>query len=229
MKVDSFKNNRKALFALLLCSGFIATHPLAVMAESESYSVQNVQQKQTVSGIVKDSSGEPIIGASVLEKGTTNGTITDLDGKFTLSVSSNAVLQISYIGYKTLEVKSSPNMRVILKEDTETLDEVVVVGYGVQKKSDVTGSVTSVSKDRLSKLPVTNVLQAIQGATAGITITQTSSVPGDAPTALVRGQNSINASSGPYIIVDGVPISKSGGTLNDINPNDSKHPIKYTL
>lgn len=220
MKVDSFKNNRKALFALLLCSGFIATHPLAVMAESESYSVQNVQQKQTVSGIVKDSSGEPIIGASVLEKGTTNGTITDLDGKFTLSVSSNAVLQISYIGYKTLEVKSSPNMRVILKEDTETLDEVVVVGYGVQKKSDVTGSVTSVSKDRLSKLPVTNVLQAIQGATAGITITQTSSVPGDAPTALVRGQNSINASSGPYIIVDGVPISKSGGTLNDINPND---------
>ena len=102
MKVDSFKNNRKALFALLLCSGFIATHPLAVMAESESYSVQNVQQKQTVSGIVKDSSGEPIIGASVLEKGTTNGTITDLDGKFTLSVSSNAVLQISYIGYKTL-------------------------------------------------------------------------------------------------------------------------------
>lgn len=134
MKVDSFKNNRKALFALLLCSGFIATHPLAVMAESESYSVQNVQQKQTVSGIVKDSSGEPIIGASVLEKGTTNGTITDLDGKFTLSVSSNAVLQISYIGYKTLEVKSSPNMRVILKEDTETLDEVVVVGYGVQKK-----------------------------------------------------------------------------------------------
>lgn len=220
MKVDSFKNNRKALFALLLCSGFIATHPLAVMAESENYSVQNVQQKQTVSGIVKDSSGEPIIGASVLEKGTTNGTITDLDGKFTLSVSSNAVLQISYIGYKTLETKASPNMGVTLQEDTETLDEVVVVGYGVQKKSDVTGSVTSVPKDRLSKLPVTNVLQAIQGATAGVTITQTSSIPGDAPDALVRGQNSINANSGPYIVVDGVPISKSGGTLNDINPND---------
>ena len=220
MKVDSFKNQRKALFALLLCSGFIATHPLAVMAEGTNYSVQNMQQKQTISGMVKDSNGEPIIGASVLEKGTTNGTITDLDGNFTLSVSSNAVLQISYIGYKTLEIKASPNMKVTLHEDTETLDEVVVVGYGVQKKSDVTGSVTSVPKERLSKLPVTNVLQAIQGATAGVTITQSSSIPGDAPDALVRGQNSINANSGPYIIVDGVPISKSGGTLNDINPND---------
>ena len=96
----------------------------------------------------------------------------------------------------------------------------MVVGYGVQKKSDVTGSVTSVGKERLGKLPVTNVLQAVQGAAAGVTITQTSSIPGDAPDALVRGQNSINANSGPYIVVDGVPISKSGGTLNDINPND---------
>lgn len=220
MKDDLLKNNRKALFALLLCSGFIAAHPLVVMAENKSYSVQNVQQKQVVSGIVRDSSGEPVIGASVLEKGTTNGTITDLDGKFTLSVSSNTVLQISYIGYKTLELKATSNMKITLQEDSETLDEVVVVGYGVQKKSDVTGSVTSVSKDRLSKLPVTNVLQAIQGATAGVTITQESSVPGDEPSVLVRGQNSISANTGPYVVVDGIPISKSGGSLNDINPND---------
>lgn len=222
MRSNSSKNNRRAMIALLLCSGFISVNPFYVLAESNEIIIQGLQQKNTITGVVKDSRGESVIGASVLEKGTTNGTITDFDGNFTLSVNNGAVLQISYIGYVTQEVKVIPGKDIVVKlvEDTETLDEVVVVGYGVQKKSDVTGSVTSVSKDRLSKIPVSNVLQAIQGATAGVTITQTSSIPGDAPDALVRGQNSINASSGPYIIVDGVPISKSGGTLNDINPND---------
>lgn len=222
MKSNSFLSNRKALTALLLCTGFVAIQPFSVMAEHAVASVQAVQQKQSVSGIIKDPSGEPVIGASILEKGTTNGTITDFDGKFSLEVTPGATLVISYIGYKNQEIKVTPGkaLNVVLQEDTETLDEVVVVGYGVQKKSDVTGSVTSVGKDRLGKIPVTNVLQAVQGAAAGVTITQTSSIPGDAPDALVRGQNSINASSGPYIIVDGVPISKSGGTLNDINPND---------
>ena len=97
---------------------------------------------------------------------------------------------------------------------------MVVVGYGVQKKSDITGSVTSINKERLQNLPVTNALQAIQGAAAGVTIQQTSAIPGDAPSALVRGRNSINASSGPYVVVDGVPISKNGGSLNDISPTD---------
>lgn len=222
MKADVLTNNRKALFALLLCSGFIAGHPLAAFAAGGEAPAQAMQQTAEVSGVVKDASGMPVIGASVLEQGTTNGTITDLDGKFTLKVKAGATLEISFIGYKTQTLKATPGttMQVTMQEDSETLDEVVVVGYGVQKKSDVTGSVTSVPKDRLSKLPVTNVLQAIQGATAGVTITQTSSIPGDAPDALVRGQNSINANSGPYIVVDGVPISKSGGTLNDINPND---------
>ena len=222
MKADVLTNNRKALFALLLCSGFIAGHPLAAFAGEGELPAQAMQQTAEVNGVVKDATGMPVIGASVLEQGTTNGTITDLDGKFTLKVKSGATLEISFIGYKTQTLKATPGttMQVTMQEDSETLDEVVVVGYGVQKKSDVTGSVTSVPKDRLSKLPVTNVLQAIQGATAGVTITQTSSIPGDAPDALVRGQNSINANSGPYIVVDGVPISKSGGTLNDINPND---------
>lgn len=221
MKVNPFKNNQKRLLVLLLCSGFIAvSYPSEIMAKNNS--ITTTQQTKQVSGKVTDVNGEPIIGASVLEKGTTNGVITNLDGEFSLTVQSKTVLEISYIGYKTQTVNASPGkmVQVTMSEDMETLDEVVVVGYGVQKKSDVTGSVTSVSKDRLSKLPVTNVLQAIQGATAGVTITQTSSIPGDAPDALVRGQNSINANSGPYIVVDGVPISKSGGTLNDINPND---------
>lgn len=181
------------------------------------------QQNKKITGVIVDQTGETVIGANVVVKGTTNGTISDLDGNFTLdNVPSDGILQISYIGYLSQEIpvanQTSFNIRLI--EDTQTLDEVVVVGYGTQKKSDITGSVTSISKDRLGKLPVTNVLQAVQGAAAGVTITQTSSIPGDAPDALVRGQNSINANSGPYIVVDGVPISKSGGTLNDINPND---------
>ena len=222
MKLNSLSKNQKALIALMVCAGYMTVQPMTAMADDSVASVQAVQQKQSVSGVVKDAAGEPIIGASVLEKGTTNGTITDFDGNFQLSVSSNATLVISYIGYQTQELKVVPgkSLAVTMQEDTETLDEVVVVGYGVQKKSDVTGSVTSVSKERLQNLPVTNVLQAVQGATAGITITQSSSIPGDAPSALVRGQNSINASSGPYIVVDGVPINKTGGSLNDIAPND---------
>lgn len=220
MKSDSTKHNRKAMFALLLCTGFIATHPMPVQADLAEASVASVQQQRQASGVVKDAMGEPVIGATVLEKGTTNGTITDIDGKFSLNVKAGAVIEISYIGYVTQTLTAGPNMNVTLEEDSETLDEVVVVGYGVQKKSDVTGSVTSVPKERLDRLPVTNVLQAVQGATAGVTITQSSSIPGDAPSALVRGQNSIKASSGPYIVVDGVPINKTGGSLNDIAPSD---------
>lgn len=208
------------MFALLLCTGFIATHPMPVQADLAEASVASVQQQRQASGVVKDAMGEPVIGATVLEKGTTNGTITDIDGRFSLNVQAGAVIEISYIGYVTQTLTAGPNMNVTLEEDSETLDEVVVVGYGVQKKSDVTGSVTSVPKERLDRLPVTNVLQAVQGATAGVTITQSSSIPGDAPSALVRGQNSIKASSGPYIVVDGVPINKTGGSLNDIAPSD---------
>lgn len=194
--------------------------------DSDRYQPNTVtvqQQNKRISGIVVDQLGDAIIGANVIVKGTTNGAMTDLNGSFTLeNVPTNATLHISYIGYIAQEVAVANNtsFSIRLAEDTHALDEVVVVGYGTQKKSDITGSVTSVSKDRLSKLPVMNVLQAVQGAAAGVTITQTSSIPGDAPDALVRGRNSINANSGPYIVVDGVPISKSGGTLNDINPND---------
>ena len=209
MMKSSLSRKSKAFIALLVCAGFMFVQPMTTMADDSVAFIQNVQQKQAVSGVVKDAAGEPIIGASVLEKGTTNGSITDFDGKFQLSVAPGATLVISYIGYKTQELQVVPgkSLMITMQEDTETLDEVVVVGYGVQKKSDVTGSVTSVSKERLQNLPVTNVLQAVQGATAGITITQNSSIPGDAPSALVRGQNSINASSGPYIVVDGVPIN----------------------
>ncbi len=151
------------------------------------------------------------------------GTVTDLDGNFTINnTPSNGTLLVSYVGYTAQEVSYNNGRAgsITLIEDTKALQEVVVVGYGVQKKSDITGSVTSINKERLQNLPITNALQAIQGAAAGVTIQQTSAIPGDAPSALVRGRNSINASSGPYVVVDGVPISKNGGSLNDISPTD---------
>ena len=186
-----------------------------VMAISPAYA-----QNTTVKGVVRDAMG-PTAGATVVQKGTNNGTITDLDGNFTISVPSNAVLVFSFVGLDTQEVPVAGKKFIeVTLSGNEELEEVVVVGYGTQKKSDITGSVASVDKARLSKLPVTNVLQAVQGATAGVTISQGSSIPGDAPSALVRGRNSITAGTGPYIVVDGVPISKSGGSLNDINPGD---------
>ena len=209
---------RKLCFVMALAAGMMA-FPLPTMAEQ---AVQDVQQVGVVKGQVTDKNGEGVIGATVKVKDAATGTVTDFDGSFSLNVQSAGTLVVSYIGYLTKEVAFTPGqtLNITIEEDATALDEVVVVGYGVQKKSDVTGSVTSINKDRLSKLPVTNVLQAVQGAAAGVTISQGSSIPGDAPSALVRGRNSINAGTGPYIVVDGVPISKSGGSLNDINPGD---------
>ena len=209
---------RKLCFVMALAAGMVA-FPLPTMAEQ---AVQDVQQAGVVKGQVTDKNGEGVIGATVKVKDAATGTVTDFDGNFTLNVNGAGTLVVSYIGYLTKEVPFTvgQTFNISIEEDATALDEVVVVGYGVQKKSDVTGSVTSINKERLSKLPVTNVLQAVQGAAAGVTITQGSSIPGDAPSALVRGRNSINAGTGPYIVVDGIPISKSGGSLNDINPND---------
>ena len=210
--------SRKLCFAMALAAGMVAI-PLPTMANQ---AVQNVQQAGVVKGQVTDKNGDAVIGATVKVKDSQTGTVTDFDGNFSLNVQKAGKLVVSYIGYLTKEVTFTPGqtLSIEIEEDATALDEVVVVGYGVQKKSDVTGSVTSINKDRLSKLPVTNVLQAVQGAAAGVTISQGSSIPGDAPSALVRGRNSINAGTGPYIVVDGIPISKSGGSLNDINPSD---------
>jgi len=210
--------SRKLCFVVALAAGMIAV-PMPTMAEQ---AVQNVQQAGVVKGQVTDKNGDAVIGATVKVKDSQVGTVTNFDGNFSLNVQKAGRLVVSYIGYLTKEVAFTPGqtLNIEIEEDATALDEVVVVGYGVQKKSDVTGSVTSINKDRLSKLPVTNVLQAVQGAAAGVTISQGSSIPGDAPSALVRGRNSINAGTGPYIVVDGIPISKSGGSLNDINPSD---------
>lgn len=215
---NAFLKSQKLFFMTVMATSL----GLVPQTSWAGQAVQIVTQTAKLKGTVVDRNGEPIIGATVMVKGTKTGSVTDLDGNFTINNVSNGTLIISYVGYKTKEVlfQNTAPLNVTLLEDAKSLEEVVVVGYGTQKKSDMTGSVTSIPKGRLSKLPVTNVLQAVQGAAAGVTITQSSSIPGEAPSALVRGRNSINADSGPYIVVDGVPISKAGGSLNDINPND---------
>jgi TonB-linked SusC/RagA family outer membrane protein len=177
----------------------------------------------TVKGTVVDDKGAPVPGASIGVVGTSQGVVADVNGKFTLSLTGPSTLNVSFVGMgsKTVSVSQATDaLKITLTQSGKDLAEVIVVGYGTQKRSDVTGSVTSVPKQRLSQLPVTNVLQAIEGAVAGVNVTTTSSVPGSQPAALIRGQNSINANSGPYVVVDGIPLSKTGGSLNDINSND---------
>lgn len=176
-------------------------------------------QELAVSGNVKDATGEFVIGASVLVKGTTNGTITDIDGNFTLTgLSAGSVIEVSYIGYVTqsLTVKDATPLQIVLKEDTETLDEVVVVGYGVQKKSVVTASIAKVSSDDLASTAPTRMDNALKGLAAGVTVTSSSGQPGAAAQIRVRGIGTIN-NSDPLYIVDGMPIE---GGLDYLNPND---------
>ena len=178
-------------------------------------------QNKTVSGTVLDKTGESVIGASVVVKGTTNGTITDFDGKFTLSnVPSNGTIQVSFVGYKTINVpvKGQSNLQIALEEDTETLDEVVVVGYGVQKKSDVTGAMTSVSAEQLTARPVNNAFEALQGKAAGVDIT-TSERPGKLGEIRIRGNRSLSAENSPLYVVDGVPLM-SASAIETLNPRD---------
>lgn len=174
-----------------------------------------------VTGTVKDASGEGIIGASIQEKGTANGTITDFDGNFNLTVKSNASLVISYIGYQTQTVSTAgkKNLQIVLKEDAKTLQEVVVVGYGTQKKATLTGAVASVSGDILENRPVSNTAIGLQGQVPGLTITHTSSRPGNEDMNIqIRGASSINSVE-PLIIIDGVPAI-SNTEFSSLNPND---------
>ena len=180
---------------------------------------QSGSRKKKVSGVVKDATGEPIIGANVVEKGVgTNGVITNLDGEFTLEVPENASLIISYIGYLQQDVstKGKDAFNIIMKEDTKTLDEVVVVGYGVQKKVNLSGSVSSVSSEKIANRPVMNLGQALVGAAPGVRVTQGSGNPGDESIGIqVRGQGSFNNSS-PLVLVDGVQADMGPLNTDDV-------------
>lgn len=181
-------------------------------------SLEMFAQQLTVKGVVKDATGESIIGASVLVKGTTNGTITDFDGNFILTnVPNDAIIEITFVGYlpQSMKATSTP-LNVILKEDTQTLDEVVVIGYGVQKKSVVTASIAKVGSDELSQTAPVRVDNALKGLAAGVQVSTQNGQPGSGSKIRIRGTGTIN-NSDPLYIVDGMPV---GGGIDNINPSD---------
>ena len=187
-------------------------------------SVGAYAQNITVKGHVKDSMGE-VIGANVVEKGNpSNGTITDLDGNFTLSVPKGAILQVSFIGYKTAEVEAAPTVVVELKDDGELLNEVVVIGYGTVKKNDMTGSVTAIKAEELNRGAVTSPDQMLQGKVPGLLVTPPSGDPTGKATIRIRGAASLNASNDPLIVIDGIPMTGDGAGMGNplasVNPND---------
>ena len=189
-------------------------------------SVGAFAQQITVNGIVKDTTGEPVIGANVLVKGTTNGTITDFDGNFQLMANKGDIIVISFIGFTAQELPATAElMNVVLKDDSEMLSEVVVIGYGTVKKNDLTGSVATVKADQINKGVVTTPSDLLRGKSAGVVVTSGSGQPGAGATIRIRGGSSLSATNDPLIIIDGLPVSNSSisgmaDPLSSINPND---------
>ena len=188
-------------------------------------SVSAFAQQITVNGVVQDTQGEPIIGANILVKGTSNGTITDLDGNFQLTTDTDAILVVSFIGYQTQELPAQPVMNITLRDDTEQLDEVVVIGYGSVKKNDLSGSVVAIKAEDMNKGAITSPQELIQGKVPGLYVSAGDGQPGAGSSIRIRGGASLNASNDPLIVIDGIPVSNDAapGTPNalaTINPND---------
>lgn len=225
-KLLRMKNNKKLLFWALICSlmlglsGFTTlAHAGGVNDSKDLLSVSNTNQKKKIQGTVKDAKGEGLVGASIVEKGTTNGTIADVDGNFSFEASVGAVVKVSSIGYhdKEFVVDAKTDYAIVLDDNSKLIDEVVVVGYGTMKKQNLTGSVSAVNFDEaMASRPTMNLSSALTGLSAGLNISQMSGQPGkDSEVKIrVRGQGSIEGYK-PLIIIDGVE-----GELNDINPND---------
>lgn len=208
------KYQKAKFIVLLFCIGMLVGLPISQI------SAQGVSsQKHQITGVVKDANGEAVIGASVVEKGTTNGIMTDMDGNFTLSVKSGSFIVISSVGYKKLQLStdSKSNFNVMLEEDSKTLNEVVVVGYGTEKMKNITGSITTVkvSDSPLSIVPSTDAMSILKGTIPGINISQEQGA-GQSPSLLIRGQRSVNGNTSPLIVLDGVIFM---GDMRDIDPN----------
>lgn len=222
MSLDLCKSSRATWMTLMFSASFIVSGPLmASPSNNKDLMMQTTQKQVQVVGTVSDATG-PIIGASIVEKGTSNGTITDLNGNFKLSVSPGAILVVSYIGYANQEIRVVPgqSLSIVLREDTELLDEVVVVGFGTQKKVNLTGAVSVTDAEALESRPVSNATQAIQGLVAGLQITQNSGSLESTPSINIRGTGTIGAGStgSPLVLIDGME-----GDLNSINPQDIKN------
>lgn len=200
-----------AAVALFLCGGNVMANPDAV------HESMIEQQTGSITGTVLDANGEPIIGANILVKGTTTGTLSDMNGRFQLDARAGSTLVISYIGYKTIEVKASRNMTVTLQEDAELLSEVVVVGFGTQKKVNLTGAVSSVDVDKtFGSKPITDVSKGLQGTVPGLSIVYNNNDLTSSPTMKIRGTGSINGDNTPLILVDGVEVPD----LSFVNPDN---------
>ncbi|MDR1455957.1 MAG: SusC/RagA family TonB-linked outer membrane protein, partial [Tannerella sp.] len=175
------------------------------------------QSGKRITGLVTDTDGEPIIGANIIEKGAANGTATDTDGRFSLTVADNAVLQVSFIGYvsRDIGIRNQSNLQITLEEDNLALEEIVVVGYGTQKKVNLTGAVQNISGNELIKRQASNTSVALQGLVAGVSVVQSSGQPGaDAASIIVHGTGSLNSSTGPLVLIDGI-----AGDMNQIDMN----------
>lgn len=202
------------------CTMLAAGLPLAMYAEAGNTeaAVIAAQQTRTVSGQVVDSNGESIIGANIVEKGTANGTITDMDGKFSLKTAPNATLVISYIGYKTIEMKASEvkaGQTITLQENAEMMDEVVVIGYGTQRKGDVTSAVASVKAEDFTVGKITDAAELVKGKIAGLSVTNSSGDPTATSSIMLRGINTVSGNTNPLILVDGIE-----GDLTTVAPEN---------
>lgn len=218
-----------------ICFKF-ANNYISLYKKEEAQENPQQSQKKIVTGRVTDAAGEPIIGANVLDSKTKKGTITDMDGKFSLAIEDNSMLTVSFIGYieQRVSTKGSAPLNIKLNEDTQNLDEIVVVGYGSMKKSDLTGSVVSLKAEDISSPTNSSLVQMMQGRAAGVTVTQNSAQPGGAASIKIRGTSSVNAGKTPLYVVDGFPIDNTNfypgsgdvfdapkkDPLNSINPSD---------
>lgn len=209
---------KRLLQTMPLMAGMLLGGTTLAVANELNPVVQEQQQSISVTGTVVDQNGEPLMGVNVIEKGTTNGTMTDMDGRFTLSVPGNATLQISYIGYTTEEVvvNNQTKLNITLKEDSQNLDELVVVGYGAVRKADLAGSVAVLDNKSFKDQPIVQVSDALQGRVSGVQV-QNSGVPGGTVKIRVRGSGSINRSNDPLYVIDGI-VRESG--LTGLNPED---------
>jgi TonB-linked SusC/RagA family outer membrane protein len=213
---------RKTALLVGICSAVSLCYVPSTFAAAAPDLAQRVQQTKRITGVVSDATG-PVIGANVVEKGTTNGVITGIDGDFSLNVKPGATLVISYLGYTSQEIKvgSQSIINVTLKEDSELLDEVVVVGYGTMKKSDLSGASVSMGEDKLKGSIITNLDQSLQGRAAGVTAVSTSGAPGSSSSIRVRGQATINANAEPLYVIDGVIVQSGGQSGADYGLGDA--------
>ncbi|MGE4332154.1 MAG: TonB-dependent receptor [Macellibacteroides sp.] len=236
VKNKSVSDVLSSLFANTNISYKLVGKNISLIVKNDQMQPVSQQSGKVINGVVVDQAGMPIIGANVVEKGTTNGVISDIDGKYSLSVSEGAILQITYIGYvqQAVKVGKESNLQIVLKEDSQALDEVVVVGYGVQKKRDLTGAISSVKMDDAPVNTFSTISHALAGKASGLQVTQNSAQVGGGATFRIRGAASTGAGNDPLVIIDGFPVSSgsslSSGTrynagstdnlLASLNPND---------